>query len=391
MYKKLKIEDVIPWDKNPRQHNEAPKYILDSLREHGQVSPILINEIGYPFEQHVICAGHGRLKALQEFGAKEIDVYIHKFRDEKQFADYAIRDNQTATFSSWDDKLLAELAGDFDLAMEEMGFEDFETAEQNDGGTDEDDVPDAPEEPTAKLGQIWKLGDHRLMCGDSTDRNQIKKLMGKEEADLWITDPPYNVAYEGKTSDALKIENDDMSNDDFRKFLVDCYGAADEVMKKGASFYIWHADSEGYNFRGAAFDVGWPVRQCLIWAKSTMVMGRQDYQWKHEPCLYGWKPKASHNWYSDRKQTTLLEFDKPSRNGDHPTMKPVELFEYQILNSTKKEDIVLDSFGGSGTTMIACEKNKRSSRLMEFDPRYADVIIKRWEDFTGKKAELIDG
>lgn len=205
---------------------------------------------------------------------------------------------------------------------------------------------------------------------------------------MWLTDPPYNVAYEGKTKDAMTIKNDAMDDDKFRQFLRDAYTAADMVMKPGAVFYIWHADSEGYNFRGAAKDAGWTVRQCLIWKKSSMVMGRQDYHWKHEPCLYGWKDGAGHLWASDRKQTTVLEFEKPSRNGEHPTMKPVALFEYQMLNNTKGSDVVLDSFGGSGTTLIAAEKNGRIARLMELDPKYCDVIVKRWQEFTGKKAKL---
>ena len=205
---------------------------------------------------------------------------------------------------------------------------------------------------------------------------------------MWLTDPPYNVAYEGGTKEKLTIQNDSMSNDAFRQFLCDAYSAADAVMKKGAVFYIWHADSEGYNFRGAAADIGWPIRQCLIWKKSSLVMGRQDYHWMHEPCLYGWKEGASHLWASDRKQTTILEFAKPSRNGEHPTMKPVELFEYQMLNNTKGSDLVLDSFAGSGTTAIACEKHGRCARLMELDPKYCDVIIKRWQDFTGQQATL---
>jgi site-specific DNA-methyltransferase (adenine-specific) len=179
-----------------------------------------------------------------------------------------------------------------------------------------------------------------------------------------------------------------MGDGEFRTFLRDSYATADTVMKPGAVFYIWHADSEGYNFRGAAADINWKVRQCLIWKKSAMVMGRQDYQWRHEPCLYGWKDGAGHLWASDRKQTTILEFDKPSRNGEHPTMKPVELFEYQLLNNTKGGDIVLDSFGGSGTTIIAAERNGRVGYVMELDPVYVDVIVKRWEDFTGKDAVL---
>ena len=202
--------------------------------------------------------------------------------------------------------------------------------------------------------------------------------MDGAKADLYITDPPYNVDYQGKTKDALKIQNDKMDNDSFRQFLRDAFFAADNVLRGGAVFYIWHADSEGYNFRGACFDIGWKVRECLIWNKNSMVMGRQDYQWKHEPCLYGWKDGASHLWASDRKQTTVLNFDRPNRNGEHPTMKPVGLFAYQISNNTHEGDHVLDSFGGSGTTIIACEQLGRTGYAMELDPHYCDVIIQRY-------------
>jgi len=205
-------------------------------------------------------------------------------------------------------------------------------------------------------------------------------------ADLLVTDPPYNVAYEGKTADALTIENDSMSDADFRQFLRNCYAAADSAMNPGAAFYIWHADSEGFNFRGAAFDIGWRVRQCLVWKKNTLVLGRQDYQWQHEPCLYGWKEGAAHSWYSDRKQTTILEFNKPQRNGEHPTMKPVDLIQYQVENSSRAGDIVLDLFGGSGSTLIACEKTGRRNCSMELDPKYCDVIVRRWQQYTGKRA-----
>jgi site-specific DNA-methyltransferase (adenine-specific) len=226
------------------------------------------------------------------------------------------------------------------------------------------------------------------MCGDSTASTEVERLMAGGKADLLLTDPPYNVAYEGKTAEALTIQNDSMSDDDFRQFLRDVYSTADTVMNPGAVFYIWHADSEGYNFRGAAHDVGWQVRQCLIWNKNSLVMGRQDYHWKHEPCLYGWKEGAAHYWGSDRSQTTVLDFNRPSRNGEHPTMKPVELFQYQVENSSKRRGVVLDLFGGSGTTAIACEKTGRHARLMELDPRYCDVIVKRWQQFTGKTAKL---
>ena len=210
-------------------------------------------------------------------------------------------------------------------------------------------------------------------------------------ADLYLTDPPYNVDYTGKTKDALKIENDKKENEEFKDFLLTAFSAADKVLKKGASFYIWHADSEGFNFREAVNEVGWMMKQCLIWNKNSMVIGRQDYQWKHEPCLYGWKPGASHKWYGDRKQTTVIDYNRPTRNAEHPTMKPVGLFGYLISNSTKKNDLVLDTFGGSGTTIIACEQLGRRCDMMELDPHYCDVIIARWEKLTGKEAVKVYG
>ena len=248
------------------------------------------------------------------------------------------------------------------------------------------ELPEPPEKPRSQFGDLWILGNHRLLCGDSTSSKDVIRLLDGSQANLWLTDPPYNVAYQGKTKDALTIQNDEMDDESFRRFLVSAYSAADFVLKEGAAFYIWHADSEGFNFRGACRDIGWKVRECLIWTKNAFVLGRQDYQWQHEPCLYGWKDGASHGWFSDRSQSTVLKFDRPARNGDHPTMKPVELFRYLIVNSTRKNEIVLDSFGGSGTTLIACEDVGRKARIVEIDPVYCDVIIERWQNFTGKKA-----
>jgi DNA modification methylase len=245
-------------------------------------------------------------------------------------------------------------------------------------------VPELTDDPVTVEGDVWVMGPHRLMCGDSTSIDALEALCGEHRADMWLTDPPYNVDYEG--SDGKKIKNDNMDDVVFRQFLVDAFSAAFSVMKPGGSFYIWHADTEGYNFRGAVQDCGEQVRSCLIWRKPSIVMGRSDYHWQHEPCLYGWKSGASHLWASDRKQSTILEFNKPRHNDVHPTMKPVELFEYQMLNNTKGGYVVLDSFGGSGTTLIAAEKNGRVARLMELDPKYCDVIIKRWQDFTGQQA-----
>ena len=289
---------------------------------------------------------------------------------------------------------LSELQ-DMAYDMELTGFEVAEIEELlsdapagTEGLTDADEVPEVQETPVTRDGDVWLLGKHRLMCGDSTSIELLEKLCEGQLVDMWLTDPPYNVAYVGKTKDALTIQNDKMENGAFRQFLRDAYSAADAVLKPGAVFYVWHADTEGYNFRGAAKDTGWTVRQCLIWEKQSMVLGRQDYQWQHEPCLYGWKDGASHLWASDRKQTTILRFDRPSRSESHPTMKPVALFAYQMCNNTKGGDVVLDSFGGSGTTLIAAETNGRIARLMELDPRYCDVIVRRWQDFTGQQATL---
>jgi site-specific DNA-methyltransferase (adenine-specific) len=390
--KTVLVEKLIPYVKNSRTHSDGQvAQIAASIKEFGWTNPILVDG-----ESGVI-AGHGRLLAARKLGQKEVPVIELAHMTESQKRAYVIADNQLAMNAGWDTTLLSlELADlkEQGFEMDVLGFDPKELdkllePEQVDGLTDEDAVPEAPVEPKTKLGDIYQLGNHRLMCGDSTSIADIETLVGGGLVDMWLTDPPYNVAYEGKTKDALTIKNDAMDNDEFRQFLRDSYVAADAVMKPGAVFYIWHADSEGYNFRGAAKDAGWTIRQCLIWKKSVMVMGRQDYHWKHEPCLYGWKDGSGHLWAADRKQTTVLEFDKPSRNGEHPTMKPVELFSYQMLNNTKGGDIVLDSFGGSGTTMIAAEKHGRYARLMELDPKYCDVIVKRWEDFTGKKAVLL--
>ena len=324
----------------------------------------------------------------------EVPVVVASGWSEAQKRAYVIADNKLALNAGWDNELLAlELGelGDIGFDLELTGFTDEEIkalmpVEVTEGLTDPDDAPAVQENPVTVPGDVWIMGKHRVMCGDSTSTDHLAQLTQGNLVDMWLTDPPYNVAYEGGTKDKLKIKNDEMGDEQFRQFLRDAYIAADMVMRPGAVFYVWHADLEGYNFRGAAKDAGWKVRQCLIWKKSSLVLGRQDYQSQHEPCLYGWKDGAGHLWASDRKQTTILEFDKPSRNGEHPTMKPVALFEYQMLNNTKGGDLVLDSFGGSGTTLIAAEKNGRTALLMELDPRYCDAIVKRWQEFTGKQA-----
>ena len=392
--KKISVSDLIPYANNSRTHSdEQVLQIASSIKEFGFINPVIVDG------ENGIIAGHGRVMAAKKLGLMDVPCVDASHLSEAQKKAYIIADNKLALNAGWDDDILrieldmlTEL--DFDLSL--TGFSDEElqaicqveeiAPEYEDDADGE--VIEPPPEPKTKEGDVWVLGKHRLMCGDSTSIDALEKLCNNQLVDMWLTDPPYNVAYEGKTKEALTIKNDSMGDDDFRQFLRDCYVAADAVMKPGAAFYIWHADLEGYNFRGAAKDANWKVRQCLIWKKSTLVMGRQDYHWKHEPCLYGWKDGAGHLWASDRKQTTILEFDKPRRNGEHPTMKPVDLFEYCLLNNTKGGDIVLDSFGGSGTTMIACEKNGRVGYIMELDPKYCDVIINRWQTLTGKEAVL---
>lgn len=383
------LGSLLPYAKNSRTHSDAQvAQIAASMKEWGWTTPILIDESGQ------IIAGHGRILAARKLGYDQAPVMVAEGWSDAKKRAYVIADNKLALNAGWDDELLAlELSelGELGFDMELTGFTleeiDALTPEEIAPGlTDEDAVPEVQAEPFSKLGDVWLLGKHRVMCGDSTSIEALEQLCGGQLVDMWLTDPPYNVAYEGCTKEKLTIKNDSMGDEQFRQFLRDSCVAADAVMKPGAVFYIWHADSEGYNFRGAAQDAGWKVRQCLIWKKSSLVMGRQDYHWKHEPCLYGWKDGSGHLWAADRKQTTILEFDKPSRNGEHPTMKPVALFEYQMLNNTKGGDIVLDSFGGSGTTLLAAEKNGRYARLMELDGRYVDVIVRRWCEFTGEQA-----
>ena len=384
---------LLPYARNSRTHSdEQVAQIAASIREFGFTNPVLVDA------DNGIVAGHGRVMAAKQLGLAEVPTINVGWMTEVQRRAYVIADNQLALNAGWDNSVLAQEAAwlqeqQFDTNL--LGFNaDFldgllaEEAATDEGLTDQDDAPAVQAEPVTRLGDVWVMGKHRLMCGDSTSLDSVNTLALGGGIDMLLTDPPYNVAYEGKTADALTIQNDSMSETSFRQFLRDAFTAADSVMKSGAVFYIWHADLEGYNFRGACQDAGWKVRQCLVWRKNSMVMGRQDYHWRHEPCLYGWKEGAGHLWASDRKQTTILDFDRPTRSLEHPTMKPVALFEYQLLNNTKGGDLCLDLFGGSGTTLIACEKNGRYARIMELDPKYCDVIVRRWQAFTGKQAVL---
>ena len=394
-----KVSELTPYDKNAKTHDDKQvANVANSIKRFGWQQPIVIDENG------VVVIGHCRLMAAKKLKLKEVPVTVASGLTEDEIKELRIADNKTNE-SPWDLGLLAE-------DIEGLDFEGFAFAfdvENGGGMTSYDVVEDnydapVPEEPKTKPGDIYRLGRHRLMCGDSTDSSAVAKLMDGALADMLLTDPPYNVAYEGK---AGKIQNDSMKDDDFRQFLRLAFFNAKANMKPGAAFHIWHADSEGYNFRGACKDVGLLVRQCLIWVKNSLVLGRQDFQWKHEPCLYGENPvddevdehspclygwvNGKHYWFKNRKQTTILQFDRPTVSKQHPTMKPIKLFDYEMQCNTKPGEIVLDLFGGSGTTIMAAEQNDRVAYVMEFDPKYADVIVNRWEEFTGKKAVLLNG
>jgi DNA modification methylase len=382
--KHIKISQLKEYGKNARTH---PKKQIDLLAKNierfGFNVPVLIDK------NNEIIAGHGRILAMKQLGRDEVPCVKMENLSEEEVKALRLADNQLGLMSDWEMSLvIEELKG---LSPEMLDLTGFNKDLIIEADEKDDEVPEAPEEPKSKLGDLYELGGHRVLCGDSTDLEAILALTGGEKVDMYLTDPPYNVAYEGKTKDALTIENDSMPDTTFRQFLIDAFTGADAVMKSGAVFYIWHADSEGYNFRGACHEIGWKVRQCLIWNKQTMVMGRQDYHWKHEPCLYGWKDGSAHLWNSDRTQTTVLNFDRPSRNAEHPTMKPVELFSYQMTNNTKGEDIVLDNFLGSGSTLIAAQKTGRICYGMELDPKYVDVIVQRYVDYVEQPKVVKNG
>lgn len=401
---------IVGIPKNPRylkgeEHDKLKKSLKDSP-ELLQYKPLMVYAIeGGKF---VVICGNMRLRICQELhneGVQGFDALpcfvLNKDVPIAKIKEYAIKDNVQAGNWDWD-----ELAnGDWEVEdLQEWGVDcsfltDTEPVEEMPEHKEtEDDAYDEGEheiEAKCKLGDIWQLGKHRLMCGDSTDASQVAKLLGGANIQLYLTDPPYNVAYgydgaatEGHRKDGLVVLNDKMDNDKFEEFLTNAFNAANANMEKGASFYIFHSDGYSYWFRKALINtVDLELRENLIWVKNSMVLGRQDYQWRHEPCLYGWKKGASHNWFSDRKQTTVMEFDRPTKSVEHPTMKPIPLFAYLIQNSSQEGWNVYDSFGGSGTTIMACEQLNRNGFSMELDPHYCDVIINRWETYTGKKAE----
>lgn len=371
--------------KNPRVlRDEKFEKLKKSIEENPEMLG-LRELLVYPMDDgsFVIIGGNMRYRAMLDLKFKEAPCkIIDAGTPVERLRAYTIKDNNN--YGEWD---LDMLANEWDLDELNSWGLDLDFTNENSGEAEEDEYEEPEQLPSrTQRGDIWQLGNHRLMCGDSCKEEDIHKLMGDEFADLYLTDPPYNVNYEGGTKDKLKIQNDSMSDESFRGFLTDAFLSANAVMKGGAAFYIWHAGLEGFNFCYAVRSANWQLREILIWNKNAMAMGRQDYQWKHEPCLYGWKSGAGHAWYGDRKQTTVINFDKPLRNGEHPTIKPVGLFGYLMQNSSKEGDIILDSFGGSGTTIIASEQLNRRARVMELDEHYCDVIIDRWEKLTGKEA-----
>ena len=421
----LPISELTPDPNNARRHDAANLLaIAGSLEQFGQRKPIVIDQA------NVVVAGNGTLDAAKKLGWSTIQVVrVPADWSPTQIKAFALADNRTAELASWDKATLdAQLAELDDLGWELKGI-GFEYEAPDDLSNIIEDTLPGEIETRTMTGQIWKLGVHRLLVGDATKTIDVQRLMADELADLVITDPPYNVNYQGgvntrgkdyrsKTRVEHDIENDNMSDIDFDKFLLESYSAMELTMKPGAAIYVFHADTNGHQFRQAFIDSGLLLKQNLIWIKNSLVMGRQDYHWIHEPILYGWKAGAGHNFYGGRKQTTaidqemdisklgkteLLEIvrqlsetttiireNKPRSNDVHPTMKPINLLARLMSNSSKRGDLVLDTFGGSGSTLITAEQLGRRCNILEFDPRYADVIIARWEKFTGGSAEQID-
>lgn len=381
---KRAVSDLIPCDFNPRQISEEE---LDRLKK--SLEKFNLVEIPAADIDNVLLAGHQRIAAMYILGrgGELIDVRIpNRKLTEEEFKEYMLRSNIHNGEFDW--SKIEEFFQDIDLegiGMDLGAFEEF--LQENAFVPDEEEMdfdPELPVEPRTVPGDQYELISvqkgirHVVLCGDSTISENYEKILSGEKFNLIVTDPPYNVNYEGGTKDKLKIQNDNMSNDEFYSFLYLFYQECFIHSELGAPIYVFHADSEGANFRSAFKASGFKLSQCLVWVKNSIVMGRQDYHWKHEPILYGWKEGTAHTWYSDRKQSTVLEFDKPMRNAEHPTMKPLDIVSYLIKNSSKQKDIVGDGFLGSGSTMIACEMTWRQCRGLELDPRFADVIVKRW-------------
>ena len=377
------IEKLVPYVNNARTHSpEQINKLRSSLREFGFINPVIIDR------DYGVIAGHGRILAAKEEKISEVPCVFADHLTEAQKKAYIIADNRMAMDAGWDEELLrveieALQAEAFDLSL--TGFDEKELADLfgDDAEVQEDDfdVDAELEKPViTKQGDVWTLGRHRLVCGDSTKAETYDVLMQGQKANLVVTDPPYNVNYEGT---AGKIKNDNMASEKFYEFLFDAFSNMANVMADDASIYVFHADTEGLNFRRAFSDAGFYLSGCCIWMKPSLVLGRSPYQWRHEPCLYGWKKNGKHQWYADRKQTTIWEFDKTKKNTDHPTMKPIPLLAYPIRNSSMSNTLILDPFSGSGSTLIACEQTDRSCFTIELDEKYCDVIVKRYIEQIG--------
>ena len=382
------IAKLVPYVNNARTHStEQIKKLRSSLQEFGFINPVIIDR------DYGVITGHGRILAAKEEGIKEVPCVFADHLTEAQKKAYIIADNRMAMDAGWDEELLRveieSLQGmDFDPLL--TGFDEKELAALFDDGAeakdDDFDVDEELEKPVfSKTGDVWTLGRHRLVCGDSTKAETYETLMQGKKANLVVTDPPYNVNYEGS---AGKIKNDNMAAEKFYQFLLDAFTNMEKVMAEDASIYVFHADTEGLNFRRAFTDAGFYLSGCCIWKKPSLVLGRSPYQWQHEPVLYGWKKNGKHQWYSDRKQTTIWEFEKPRKNADHPTMKPIPLLAYPITNSSMSNTLILDPFGGSGSTLIACEQTDRSCCTIELDEKYCDVIVKRYVELKGSAEDV---
>ena len=377
------VTKLVPYVNNARTHSpEQINKLRSSLREFGFINPVIIDR------DYGVIAGHGRILAAKEEGIAEVPCVFADHLTQAQKKAYILADNRMAMDAGWDEELLrveieALQAETFDLSL--TGFDEKELSDlfKDDADVQEDDfdVDAELEKPTfSKSGDVWTLGRHRLVCGDSTKADTFTVLMNGRKANLVVTDPPYNVNYEGT---AGKIKNDNLADEKFYQFLFEVFSNIEKVMADDASIYVFHADTEGLNFRKAFSDAGFYLSGCCIWKKPSLVLGRSPYQWQHEPCLYGWKKSGKHQWYADRKQTTIWEFEKTKRNTDHPTMKPIPLLAYPIQNSSMSNTLVLDPFGGSGSTMIACEQTDRDCYTIELDEKYCDVIVKRYIEQVG--------
>ena len=383
--KLVPVGKLVPYVNNARTHSpEQVMKLRSSLREFGFVNPVIIDR------DFNVIAGHGRLLAAKEEGIAEIPCVFADHLTEAQKKAYILADNRMAMDAGWDEELLrveieALQGADFDVSL--TGFDEKELADlfatDSDGAKDDDyDLTAALEKAAfVERGDIWTVGRHRLVCGDATSAEDVQRLMGGKRANLVLTDPPYGVSF--RSSSGLTIQNDSMKDGEFYTFLYNAFQNMAAVLERGGAAYVFHADTEGLNFRKAFTDAGFHLAGVCVWVKNSLVLGRSDYQWQHEPILYGFLQNGKHPWYSDRKQTTVWNFDKPKRNKNHPTSKPLDLLGYPIRNSTQENAIVLDTFGGSGSTLMACEQLNRVCLTMELDEKYASVILRRYVDDTG--------